>query len=98
MSHALFSQEFQRRLAEYGAGLQAGAVSPAARYRLEGFAQAGVALGLTTAAELQDQVNRALALPDAVLPEAGTLSDTDVDAPVCLPFRLPVAPVYPSTR
>lgn len=91
MPHALFSQEFQRRLAEYADGLQAGTVSPAVRYRLEGFAEAGVALGLATAEDVQVQVDRLLAF-------AGAAARPDSDVPICLPFRLPVAPVYASTR
>ena len=75
-----------------------GEVAPAARLRLEGFLEAGLALGLVTRDEVSRWVNdsyRRNMPPESGGHTPAVLADCD-DGVVVLPVRWRRAPVYPS--
>lgn len=93
--------DFELRLQRfYTQAAEQGEVSPAQRYRLEGFAQALLALGLAERDQLLACVRRnyrdasGAALEDACGP-GWSGQDPDV---VPVPWTAPRAPVWPSTR
>lgn len=62
-------------------------ISPAERYRLEGYLQAALEYQLITAEQLADIVNR----------HCHFAADNTLTEPWELPYQMPAAPVKPST-
>ena len=98
-----WKREFAHRLRPLLERMQSGEdVPPAAWYRAEGFAEAGLAGGSIDAAGLAallDELYREV-LGTEVATRFGEPASSWIDAAACrvqLRFRLPRAPVFPST-
>lgn len=82
----------EQQLFDYFASLQSGRdVSPAGRYRLEGYLQALLDAGVLEAAVLRERIEQIAGQYGISEPPLG-------DAPNCLPYQVPRAPVFPSTK
>jgi hypothetical protein len=93
---------WERLIEVYGGLARHGSVPPADRHRTEGFAAAGLALGLVSAAELCSLLQRAHdeALGESFLARQGCEPGDCIDtagSQLSLPCRMVREPVFPST-